>query len=143
MDHWSEYAGTGQAVEWPYRVAYGEEKEIDTDVLVLGGGIAGCWAAIGAAEKGARVTLVEKAATIRSGSNGAGCDHWSLALEGNPCCPLSPEEVTEAIVDSVDGYANGISTYITARESYNNLLDLEKMGAKIRDTNDQFKGAEF
>ena len=42
MDQWGEYAEAGKAVEWPYPVSYGEEKEINTDVLVLGGGIAGC-----------------------------------------------------------------------------------------------------
>ncbi|MCX6012746.1 MAG: hypothetical protein NTV30_04930 [Chloroflexi bacterium] len=36
---------------WRYPILYGEEKEIHTDVLVLGGGIAGCWAAIAAAKK--------------------------------------------------------------------------------------------
>ncbi|MEW6663966.1 MAG: FAD-binding protein [Thermodesulfobacteriota bacterium] len=47
---------------WPYPVLYGKERRIETDVLVLGGGIAGCRAAISAARKGARVTMVEKAA---------------------------------------------------------------------------------
>ena len=43
------------APRWPYPVHYGKENEVSCDVLVLGGGIAGCWAAIGAARKGARV----------------------------------------------------------------------------------------
>jgi len=143
VDNWTAFAKTGTAVKWPYPVKYGEENDVSTDVLVLGGGIAGCWAAIGAARKGAKVVLVERGATISSGSGGPGCDHWSLAVSGNPACPLTPEEVTEAVVNSVDGYANGICTYITARESFETLLELEQMGAKIRDTEDEFKGAEF
>ena len=53
--------------DWPYPIKWGEEQRVDTDVLVLGGGIAGCWAAIAVARnKGTAVTLVEKARTIRS-----------------------------------------------------------------------------
>jgi hypothetical protein len=43
---------------WPYTVDY-EELGIDIDVLILGGGIAGCWTAISAARKGVRVALSE------------------------------------------------------------------------------------
>ena len=45
--------------------------------------------------------------------------------------------------DSYGGYINGISRYIGAREGYDALLELEQMGAKIRDTDDEFKGAPF
>jgi two-component system NtrC family sensor kinase len=44
-----------RAVEWPYPVNYGKENEVETDVLVLGGGIASCHAAINAAKRGAKV----------------------------------------------------------------------------------------
>ncbi|MBW2031032.1 MAG: FAD-dependent oxidoreductase [Deltaproteobacteria bacterium] len=143
MDNWADYATAGVAVKWPYPIRYGEEEEISGDVLVLGGGIAGCWAAIAAARKGAKVILVERSATISSGAGGPGCDHWSLAITGNPACPLTAEEVSKAIVDSAGGYHNGIVTYITARESYETLLELEGMGAKIRDTENAFKGSPF
>jgi NADPH-dependent 2,4-dienoyl-CoA reductase/sulfur reductase-like enzyme len=62
--------------EWPYSVDYGKENEITTEVLVLGGGVAGCHAAINAARKGAKVVIVDKGAVLRSGSAGAGIDHW-------------------------------------------------------------------
>ena len=42
------------------------------DVLVIGGGMAGCFAAIHAARRGARVIVAEKGATIRSGAAGGG-----------------------------------------------------------------------
>ena len=35
-----------QAAAWPYAFNYGKENEVSADVLVLGGGIAGCHAAI-------------------------------------------------------------------------------------------------
>ena len=43
------------------------ENIVETDVLVIGGGIAGCFAAIKAKEAGLNVTLVDKAGVIRSG----------------------------------------------------------------------------
>ncbi|MBW1946228.1 MAG: FAD-dependent oxidoreductase, partial [Deltaproteobacteria bacterium] len=73
---WNDLVKTHGVPEWPYPIRYGQEAEADAEVLVLGGGIAGCWAAISAARTGSKVVLVEKAATIRSGSGGSGCDHW-------------------------------------------------------------------
>jgi succinate dehydrogenase/fumarate reductase flavoprotein subunit len=127
---------------WPYPIEWNKVKEVCADVLVLGGGIAGCWAAIAAAKNGAKVVLVEKGATIRSGAGGSGCDHWESAAT-NPCSRITPEELTEAMIKDHDGYNNGISHYIECREGYDRLLDLEKMGGKIRDTENEYKGAEF
>ncbi len=47
------------------------ETTIETDVLVIGGGIAGCFAAIKARDEGLRVVLVEKASVARSGGTAA------------------------------------------------------------------------
>ncbi len=129
-------------LEWPYPVKWHVEKEISADVIVLGGGIAGCWAAIAVAKKGLKVVLVEKGATIRSGAGGSGCDHWESAAT-NPCSHVTSEELTLAMIEDHNGYNNGISHYIECREGYDRLVDLEKMGAKIRDIDDEFKGAEF
>jgi succinate dehydrogenase/fumarate reductase flavoprotein subunit len=131
-----------KAPHWPYPVNYGKENEVNCDVLVLGGGISGCWAAISAARRGARVVILEKSATKTSGAGGSGVDHWHAAVT-NPACKISPEEFTLANIENSNGWRNGISQYITCRESYNCLLDLEKLGVKIRDSEDEFKGAEF
>lgn len=128
--------------EWPYPIEWDRRMEVQTDVLVLGGGVAGCWAAIAAAKKGVKVALVEKGATIRSGAGGSGCDHWESAAT-NPCSRITPEELTQAMIEDHGGYNNGISHYIECREGYDRLLELEKMGGKIRDTEDEFKGADF
>jgi succinate dehydrogenase/fumarate reductase flavoprotein subunit len=129
-------------LEWPYPILWNKQKEVWADVLVLGGGIAGCWAAIAASKNGAKVALVEKGATIKSGAGGSGCDHWESAAT-NPCSRITPEELTQAMIEDNDGYNNGISHYIECREGYDRLLELEKMGGKIRDTEDEFSGAEF
>lgn len=52
------------------------DKVIETDVLVIGGGIAGCCAAVKAREHGLDVTLIDKAAIERSGSAAQGIDHF-------------------------------------------------------------------
>lgn len=130
-----------ELLKWPYPVNYGREIEITSDVLVLGGGIAGCWAAISAARKGAKAVIVEKGATIRSGAGGKGCDHWLNTP--NPLTDLTSEEITNMQIESDGGYANGLSAYIAARESYDTLLEMEQMGGKIRDTEDEFKDAPF
>lgn len=127
---------------WPYPDEVGTEETIESDVLVLGGGLSGCFAAIAAARKGLSVTLVEKGAVERSGSAGTGFDHWESACT-NPCSGVTPEEIAEAYVNEQDWYSNGIAHYIECREGYDRLLDLELFGGKIRDTEDEFKGAEF
>ena len=52
---------------WPSPDEFGETETIDAEILVLGGGLAGCFAAIAVARKGEKVVLVEKGATKRSG----------------------------------------------------------------------------
>lgn len=128
--------------EWPYSNELGERTDDSADVLVLGGGLAGCYAAIAAARHGKSVILVEKGATRRSGSAGTGFDHWESACT-NPCSKVSPKEMAEAYVDEQDHYSNGIGHYIECREGYDRLLDMESFGGKIRDVDDEFKGAEF
>ena len=49
---------------------------IKTDILVIGGGIAGLMAAIRAADKGADVLIAEKAHVLRGGSGATGNDHF-------------------------------------------------------------------
>ena len=127
---------------WPYPNEAGQTEETSCDVLVLGGGLAGCFAAIAAARRGQSVILVEKGATEKSGSGGTGFDHWESACT-NPCSKVTPEEIAWAYVREQDWYSNGIGHYIECSEGYDRLLDLEHFGGKIRDTEDEFKGAEF
>ena len=129
----------GRVPEWPYPIHYDKEQEIETDILVIGGGIAGCWAAISAARYGVRVALVEKADTIRSGAGGPGCDHW-CNVPANPHSKVNPDEWAQRM--SGRPYANGIGNQIQCREDYDTLLELEQMGGKIRDVDDEYMGVE-
>ena len=123
----------GKPIKWPYPLAGKRCEKASCDILIIGGGMAGCFAAIEAARRGASVLLAEKAATETSGAAGSGCDHWESAAT-NPCSRVTPEELTDAMVRSHAGYNNAISHYIECREGYDRLLDMEKMGGKIRDT---------
>ena len=75
-------------MKWPYKNEIGKTEEIYCDVLVLGGGMAGCFAAIESAKRGVSVAVVEKGAVVRSGAAGTGCDHWEMACT-NPGCKVS------------------------------------------------------
>ncbi len=57
-----------------------KQINVSTDVLVIGGGLAGSNAAMGAAEKGAKVAIMEKAMIERSGDIGGGVDHFMAYL---------------------------------------------------------------
>ena len=129
-------------MKWPYPNEMDQEEQVSGDVLVLGGGMAGCYAAIAAARKGKKVVLVEKGATIRSGAAGSGFDHWESACT-NPCSKVTAEEIANAYIDEQDGYSNGIAHYIECQEGWHRLKDMESFGGKIRDTQGEFAGADF
>ncbi len=128
--------------KWPYPNELDKEERVECDVLVLGGGMAGCYAAIAARRQGKSVVLVEKGATERSGAAGSGFDHWESACT-NPCSGVTAEEIANAVIDEQNGYSNGIARYIECEEGWHRLLDMESFGGKIRDTDDEFVGADF
>jgi len=143
MSTWHEYVQSEATIpEWPYPVNYDKVNEIVSDVLIIGGGVAGIRAAISAAQSGAKVTLAEVGHAKRSGAGGAGVDHWHGACT-NPCSKVTPEQYTKGCYDSMQGYTGAHVRYIITNESWDTLVECEKMGMRIRDVEDEFKGAEF
>jgi succinate dehydrogenase/fumarate reductase flavoprotein subunit len=141
MDAWHDFVKRqGTVLEWPYSIGYDKEQVIEADILVLGGGIAGCWAAISAARKGAKVVLVEKGDTIRSGAGGPGCDNW-CDVPRHPLINVDPDEWALRKAGR-NGYGNGIGYEIQCRENYDAMLELEQMGGKIRDYEGEYKGCK-
>ena len=128
MPHSKESAIDGLSA-WPYPVDYGKENEVSTDVLILGGGVAGCHAAIMAARKGAKVAIVDKGAVIYSGSGGAGVDHWHGAI-GNPCCKLTLDDMIQFFNDHLQNFLapGGIIQRIVDR-----LIELFAAGNQLSD----------
>ena len=116
MGTWHDYLkAAGTPPEWPYPIKYGEETEVETDVLVLGGGIAGCWAAISAARNGVKVALFEKGDVRRSGAGGPGCDHW-CNVPANPLSRVDPDWWAIEMINALGDYSNGIGIEIQCRE---------------------------
>jgi succinate dehydrogenase/fumarate reductase flavoprotein subunit len=71
-------------VRSPTRLA-AEPIQMTTDVLVVGGGVAGCLAATEAAEGGADVLIVDKAKMLeRAGSVGGGVDQYLTPMNTGP-----------------------------------------------------------
>lgn len=107
---------------------------VETDVLVIGGGLAGCMAAIRAAEEDVSVTIAEKADTRSSGCAGTGVDHiWGYI-------PPVHEKMGYTIENLIESHTKGIANgfidqellHLIVRESYNRILDLEKFGLNFR-----------
>jgi len=111
------------------------DKIVETDVLVIGGGIAGCPAASKAAEHGLNVTLVEKAKTDRSGSAGQGIDHYGGAFPRG----MTPQEFVE-ITENFGSFAYyGGAPYSDPSRLYRlyangawTIEELEKLGVTMR-----------
>ena len=55
-----------------------EWKTVESDVLIIGGGPAGCMAAINASNQNINVVLVDKSGFGRSGACGMGIDHYRI-----------------------------------------------------------------
>jgi adenylylsulfate reductase subunit A len=105
----------------------------ETDVLVVGGGVAGCLAAIGATESGARVTVLDKGGLLeRCGSVAAGVDQILAVAEDGPEWD-TPDyllrhvpKLTDYVVDM-----KPVETFVRGLPGM--LRKLEKLGVPFRD----------
>ena len=102
-----------------------EERIVETDILVIGGGIAGSFAAVKAREEGQKVTIVDKAYAGRSGASISAPAGW---LAYNPEWGIDFDAIIRAL--DVDGeYINHREWCdIIVRESYNVYQDLVGFG---------------
>jgi succinate dehydrogenase/fumarate reductase flavoprotein subunit len=111
-----------------------EIVSIETDVLVIGGGLAGCMAAIKASESGVKVTIAEKANTLSSGCAGTGIDHvWGYIPEVHEPMGWTIEDLIEDHTQIIArGLINKELLYLVASEAKDRVLDLEKFGVNFR-----------
>jgi len=61
-----------------------KEEHLQTDILIIGGGVAGLNAALTAREAGMEVVILDKAVIERSGHTAGGIDHFGAYLETGP-----------------------------------------------------------
>jgi succinate dehydrogenase/fumarate reductase flavoprotein subunit len=109
-------------------------KFVDTDILVIGAGAAGLFAAIRATEFTKDVTLLEKA-TLRSGGNLA-IGHYEGDINPMTNIPGGPtrKQFAEMYLTSssgLTGVENPMDKYIIAEEIVDRVKDLEDWGMKI------------
>jgi len=111
-----------------------EIEEHSCNICVVGGGLAGCMAAIRAAELNDQVILVDKSNPERSGCAGTGLDHiWGYFPEIQEREGVSLEQMVEDHIENVaQGLVNRKMLHYIAATSYDRILDLERFGAKIR-----------
>lgn len=111
-----------------------EDSEIiDTDILVIGGGVAGCLAVIGAREVGAQVVVLDKGGLLeRSGSIAAGVDQILAVAEDGPEWD-TPDHLLEHIPALTDYIVDmePVETFIRGLPGM--LRKLEKLGVPFRD----------
>src|SRR3989338_2065146 len=106
-----------------------EQNTIETDVLIIGGGTAGCLAAVELRERfpGINVVIMEKAHIDRSGCLAAGMNAINAYL--------NPGETPESFVRHVRSDALGLTredlVYSAAKELNNVVKKVESWGLPI------------
>jgi succinate dehydrogenase/fumarate reductase flavoprotein subunit len=111
------------------------DRVIDTDVLVVGGGIGGCPSAAKMAEQGLRVTLVEKSKTDRSGNAAKGMDHYGVFPRG-----ISVLEAVDlwqkgrhaGVVNGPGRFIDPNVDYVQFANAFYALDELERLGIPMR-----------
>ncbi len=105
-----------------------ERRELECDVLVIGGGTAGTMAAITAAEAGSDVLLMEKAHVRHSGALAMGMDGVNNAVIPGKA---TPEDYVAEITRANDGIVNQRTVRQTATRGFAMVQRLEKYGVKF------------
>ena len=99
-----------------------KKKRIETDVLCIGGGIAGLMAAIGAAEGNARVLIAEKSNVLYSGSGGMGNDHFQCYIP-----EVHGSDIEPHITEFQRGQQGGIRNRATIRRWLERSSEIVKL----------------
>jgi len=105
-----------------------ERRELECDVLVVGGGTAGTMAAITAAEAGADVLLLEKAHVRHSGALAMGMDGVNNAVIPGKA---EPDDYVAEITRANDGIVNQRTVRQTATRGFAMVQRLERYGVKF------------
>ncbi|MFD3698985.1 fumarate reductase/succinate dehydrogenase flavoprotein subunit [Streptomyces sp. NPDC058646] len=108
--------------------AIGDAEEISCDVLVIGGGTAGTMAALTAAERGARVLLLEKAHVRHSGALAMGMDGVNNAVIPGRA---EPDDYVAEITRANDGVVDQSTVRQTATRGFAMVRRLESYGVKF------------
>ncbi|MBW1763458.1 MAG: FAD-binding protein [Deltaproteobacteria bacterium] len=122
------------------------DRVFETDMLVVGGGLAGCPAAIKAAESGLNVILAEKAKTDRSGSAGAGIDHFMgpFPEDMTPADWLKTiKELTPSVLNQKTDFADPNYVYRIYVHGKWTINEFERLGASMKWTDGELRPIRF
>ena len=107
--------------------------QIDTDVLVVGGGVAGSMAAIPALEAGLKVVICEKGKILdHCGSIGCGVDHYLTIMDSGPEWD-TPEFLLKHLPDLTDGIVDMAVAGRVIHEMPRIFRKIESFGVDFRD----------
>lgn len=109
-----------------------KEKRIETDVLVVGGGIAGCFAAIKAKEQGASVVQVDKGFAGKSGQS----PYAKSFMAFHPDWGHNLDEWMNYVNKTSEYINNRLWTEITIKESYARYQDMVSWGVEFQTDED-------
>ncbi len=119
--------------------------ELETDVLVIGGGVAGCMAAIPALEEGLQVTILEKGKVLdHCGSVGCGVDHYLTIMDSGPEWD-TPEFLIKHVPELTDGIVDLEVTSKLIHQMPRVLKKIESFGVNFKDPrfNDYYRLKSF
>ena len=120
-------------------------KTIETDVLIIGGGVAGCMAAIPALEAGLEVYVCEKGKVLdHCGSVGCGVDHYLTIMDSGPEWD-TPEFLLKHVPELTDGIVDMAVTSRVIHEMPRVLKKIETFGVNFKDPryNDYYRLRSF
>lgn len=108
-----------------------DKNPIETDVLIVGGGIAGLMAAINAANQGVKVVVAEKANTRRSGSGATGNDHFTCYIPDvhDPDIDIIVKELLNSLLGSYQDITM-VRTFL--EQSFDRVKDWHSWGINMK-----------
>ena len=118
---------------------------LETDVLVIGGGVAGTMAAIPALEAGLRVVICEKGRVLdHCGSIGCGVDHYLTVMETGPEWD-TPDFLLKHVPELTDYIVDMAVAGRVIREMPRIFRKIESFGVNFRDrkTGDYYRLRSF
>ncbi|MDH5747943.1 MAG: FAD-binding protein [Rhodospirillales bacterium] len=120
-------------------------KTIDTDLLIIGGGVAGCMAAIPALEAGLDVVICEKGKVLdHCGSVGCGVDQYLTVMDSGPEWD-TPEFLLKYVPELTDGIVDMAVTSKLIHQMPRIFRKIESFGVNFKDprTDDYYRLRSF
>ena len=111
--------------------SFSEIQHVETDVLIIGGGVAGMMAAVGCIRSGVKPILMTKA-TFPSGSSSMARGGYSAAVARSD----SPEFYYEDAIAASDGLCNRRLMKIMSSEVIERTYELDEWGLGLVKTDD-------